>query len=692
MTKYAHLEISLRKREEHMYLVEFRYRPPNSAAETRPESGLVTIDLNKLQEIVLDDPGNYSKQYGVQLTRDLFANRDVLAAFSAARANAEAIQTPLRIRLLIHPDAAELHRIRWETLIDPRAKRWLSVDSSLLFSRYSFAQDYRPVKLKLKSNLRALVMVANPSNLPDYLAPIDEAREVEIARKGLGPIPCSILPDATTNRRATLDNLVTQLHAEEIYLVYLVCHGAFVRGEPWLWLEDEQGQFVRLPGQELAEAMGSLAVERPSLFVLASCQSAGDSAGDAMSSLGSLLANAGIPAVIAMQGQVTMETNTLFMTTFFKELQEHGIIDQAMTAGRQKIQRRPDFWMPVLYMRLDEGKLWSGFQDADAFNKWPSLISHIRRNKITPILGSGLTTPLFGSMRQLAKDWAQHYGYPMYEYERESLAQVAQYLSVTQHETFPGEELEKYARTRLQKEYKTLLPPELLQPYATLDDLIKKVGAIRRERTPWDAYKVLASLKLPVYITANYNYLLEAALEEMGSHPRTIISPWNEYIIAHESIYQRDKKEEFIPSPDEPIVYHPFGRLDELDTVVLTEDEYFKYLIGVTQNADLIPASIQESLTNKALLFLGFRLHDWDFRVLFQSLLSFEGEALRKHKKQRFVHIAVQIDPEGIANSERARNYLKDRFKEEDIHIYWGTPEDFIRELSYYLQANGSQT
>jgi hypothetical protein len=84
-------------------------------------------------------------------------------------------------------------------------------------------------------------------------------------------------------------------------------------------------------------------------------------------------------------------------------------------------------------------------------------------------------------------------------------------------------------------------------------------------------------------------------------------------------------------------------------------------------------------------------LEDWDFRVLFQSLLSYEGEALRKHRKKRFVHIAVQLEPEGIEDPEKACSYLKERFGEENINLYWGSTEDFTKELTFYLPANDGE-
>ena len=47
------------------------------------------------------------------------------------------------------------------------------------------------------------------------------------------------------------------------------------------------------------------------------------------------------------------------------------------------------------------------------------------------------------------------------------------------------------------------------------------------------------------------------------------------------------------PPPERPLVYHLFGRLSEPDSLVITEDDYFDYLIGVTSRNDLIPGVVR---------------------------------------------------------------------------------------------------
>ena len=77
-------------------------------------------------------------------------------------------------------------------------------------------------------------------------------------------------------------------------------------------------------------------------------------------------------------------------------------------------------------------------------------------------------------------------------------------------------------------------------------------------------------------------------------------------------------------------------------------------------------------------MFLGFRLDEWDFRVLFRSIVNQEGDRRGEH-----THVAVQIDPEEgrTMEPERARRYLERYFQSSNITIYWGSTESFIKEL-----------
>jgi hypothetical protein len=233
----------------------------------------------------------------------------------------------------------------------------------------------------------------------------------------------------------------------------------------------------------------------------------------------------------------------------------------------------------------------------------------------------------------------------------------------------------------LQKEIETRyhddLPARLLDPFedASLDDFIDAIGTKRRERFPDDAYKLLAQLPFRIYVTTNWSSLLESALKEAGREPKVLLSPWNQY--TEDRIRTLD--EDYEPSPKQPLVYYLLGRLAEPKSVVLTEDNYFDYLLGVSRNNDLIPGYVRNALRNTSLLFIGYRMDEWIFRVLFRSIIDKKTELMNE-----YVHIAAQIVPEEgrIIDPEGARRYLEEYFKDSaSINLFWGNAEEFVKEL-----------
>jgi hypothetical protein len=676
--EYAELELSLHRRDSASYALELRFSHPESDADIRlmrDGAAPVQFDSTQLLASTLDH-----QAYGRSLAANLLADPAARGAFAQARVSAQSLGAPLRLRLLIGVDAPELHSLRWETLCDPDDGAPLLIGEQLLFSRYLSSHDWRPVKMRPKGDLRALVVIANPNDLGRYnLAPVDVDGELARATASLDQIPITALRSGGT---ANVNNILAHLR-KGYDILYLVGHGALVNGEPWIWLEDEQGGIARASGTELARRLQELA-ERPRLVVLASCQSAGSGeephgadASGALAAFGPRLAEAGVPAVIAMQSQITMATVARFMPVFFQELQRDGQIDRAMAVARGAVRERADAWMPALFMRLKSGRIWyvPGFGDQKDFRKWPTLINSVRNGRCTPILGAGLVEPLFGSTREIAQRWAETYDFPMDPHEREDLPQVAQYVAVHQDEQFIRDELAQSLHDELLRQHRDRVPD--LPDSAPLDELIKAVGAAWRARDAAEPHRVLAAQPFPIYITTNPDSLLEAALEEAGKSPRVALCPWNEYVESSQEAYDE------VPSAQRPLVYHLFGRLEEPDSLVLTEDDYFNYLIGVTSNKDLIPDTVRRALADTALLFLGFRMDDWNFRVLFRSFMSQEGRA----RSRKYTHVAAQIDPEQgrIHEPERARRYLESYFQGAAISIYWGNAEDFVRELAEKL-------
>lgn len=673
MQEYADLELGLHRFEAGKYAVEMRFSMPGSDADIRLGQGTpvhTSLDLEALRDLSFDP-----KEYADALTKALFAPAELQVAFAEAISNAQAQDVPLRLRLLIGASAPELHAIRWELLNNPKNNAPLATDEMILFSRYLSSSDWRPVKLKGKGDLKALVAVANPSDLGNYkLAAIDEAGEIERAKTGLENIPIVALPEGS--QRATLNNILQKLQAQPYDILYLVCHGYMANGQPVLCLEAEDGKMDRVSGSDLTTRIRELQ-NRPRLAVLISCQSAGKGTGDALSAIGPRLAEAGIPAVLAMQDNLSMATAEDFLPEFFNALQKDGQIDRALSVGRGFVRKNPDYWIPVLFMRLKSGRLWytPGFGDArKGAEKLPALVRNVKRGRCTPIIGPGLSEAVLGSQREIARQWAEQYRFPLGSHDKESLPQVAQYLTINQDSRFPFDELEEYLRSTLQARHQGGLPANLQGNRAKLEDVINAVGQLRRSSNPLDGYKILAGLPLPLYITVNQDTLLEDALREAGKTPITLLCPWNEYIEGKLDEYNEE------PAEQTPLVFHLFGRWDEPDSVVLTEDNYFDFLIGVTGNKSLIPEQVRRALSDSSLMFLGFQAENWDFRVLYRSILSQPGGSRRSN----YAQISAQVEPddERIVEPQGARRYLEDYFgKSAAIDLFWGNAEEFLIEL-----------
>lgn len=681
--EYADLEIGLHRRDARSYAIEFRFTQPNSEADIRlaqSQPAQAAFDLTELGNLAYDPAA-----YGARLTDCLFADTAVRTAFIQARTSAGSLGAVLRLRLVIGPSAPELHSLHWEVLRDPQDGSPLCTSENVLFSRYMSSLDWRPVRLRAKGDLCALVMIANPSDLSAYqLAPVDVQGELARAKQGLGDIPLNALPDPDGHLRATLNNLLDRLRDNSVDILYLVCHGALVKDEAWLWLEDDAGHVARTAGTDLVTRLKELA-ERPRLIVLASCASGGSRTGQALSALGPQLAEAGIPAVLAMQDDVSMQTVAEFMPTFFQELQRDGQIDRALAVARGAIRERPDFWMPALFMRLKSGRIWyvPGFGDeGESFEKWSSLSGFIQEKTCTPIVGPGLIDTMLGSRREMALHWAEKHGFPLAPQDRDVLPQVAQYIETHQSPAYLPVALREALRDSVLRRYPSLLPAELQQAEAwSTPQLVQALELTRAKysvQNPTNPYRLLAQLRLPIYITAGPFDFVTRALVEAGAEPVVRICPWNKWIPKDNAIYEDE------PTPEKPLVYHLFGHISIPNSLVFSEDSFFDYLIGVTLNKSLIPASVRAALTNSALLFVGFQMDDFEFRVFFRYLTAQEGREMLKF----YSHAAAQVEPDEdrISDVKRTRKYLEEYFESEHIGIYWGSTEDFLKSLWQHLR------
>ncbi len=247
-TDYAELEIALhRQQADDAYRVELRFTDPDpaNAAEVSPGMGTFVLDQDELY-----DPDDY----GQALTGQLFADAAVREAYVKARTAVDARDLELRLRLLIGPSAQNLQALRWELLTEPDTKRPFATSERTLFSRFMLSSDWRPIRLRPKADLKALVAVSAPDDWETFnVAKVPRDGEIERARTALEGIDVDVLDAPLTASR-----LLARLREQDVDVLYLVCHGMIVDRLPHLLLQKDDGNGVWTQGEELARGVAEL--------------------------------------------------------------------------------------------------------------------------------------------------------------------------------------------------------------------------------------------------------------------------------------------------------------------------------------------------------------------------------------------------------------------------------------------------
>lgn len=691
MPDVCELRVSLyRGGDETAFDIFLQYAEAGDASERRALRRTIRLPLETLITLRLNPD-----EYGKLLSDSVFADPDVRQEFETACAVTERADTALRLRLDIDPNAARLHGLLWETLRDPRAQaggRWLATSTGVYFSRFLGSTDWKPVRLRPKAEqaARALIVIANPTDLARHgMAEIAVEAELKKARFALRGAACDELVSVPGGpERVTLGAIDERLRHRGYDFFYLVCHGSLPsvangpevvgRREPLLWLEGADGKTEVVSGVALADRFYDLP-HPPRVVVLASCHSGGDGSGrtadnGVMAALGPRLSECGAPAVLAMQGEVTQKTAGTFLEEFFQDLNQHGQIDRAAATARRAVREEPDAWAPVLFTRFRGGTIWyvAGLHTGPgrrAFDLWPSLTSRIYKKQCLPVLGFGLHD-LLRPPRDVARHLAGTFGFPMAAHQQNELAQVAQFLRVHLRDSdFPIDRWRDYLREQLLTHPE--VPPALDEgDRGELDRLVQAIWD-GRAGNPDDPHRVLAHLPCPIYLTATPDRLLLHALRDANKAPRPVRCEWGQKVLAIDPE----------PSVAEPLVCHLYGEFDDPRSLVLTEDDCFDFLIKFTTDYQAIPPEVRHALASWAVMFVGFDIDDWTFRVLFRCLMW-------REKREERPRVAAHLTPDDRLDPNRARDYLERYFLRTDVSLFWGTAGEFFRELRAQWRAN----
>jgi outer membrane protein assembly factor BamD (BamD/ComL family) len=285
----------------------------------------------------------------------------------ASRQQAAREGKQLRLVLQIRPP--ELARLPWEFLFDAGEDDYLCLETPLV--RYPFVlQQQRP--LGVTPPLRVLGMVARPGD-QQALAIDDEQQRLGRALADLeraGRVELSWVPGQTWR------DLQAAMRTGPWHVFHFIGHGGFDAnaGEGTLALADDQGRTYPLHASDLAMLLRGHQSLR--LVLLNACDTGRASALDPFSSVAGALMRRGIPAVLAMQFEITDQAAVEFSHTFYGAVADQLPVDVSVTEARHAIRLAVpgtlEWGTPVLYLRSPDGYI---FDLADA----PALSQSIRR-------------------------------------------------------------------------------------------------------------------------------------------------------------------------------------------------------------------------------------------------------------------------------------------------------------------------
>ncbi|HJZ98231.1 MAG TPA: CHAT domain-containing protein [Candidatus Solibacter sp.] len=686
------LELSIIRNAEQgpPYFIQLSDRAAVGDSERKFPDSPVAFTIPPGLTDALDDAAAYGKLLGDAVFAD--------AGISNAVVNAKGRAGIKGFRFRLDCDDAVIQALRWETILFQNQPLFTG---GICLSRY-LSPHKDTAKPLSRDSLRALIFISNPKSIeftgavddPNFsadappeeqihLAPIDVAKERAVAEKNLKGQSADGAITLTTDFLGSpgggkLAELMRKL-GEGYDILYIVCHGAWNNGNPVLYMEGDDGEVLDMDATKLADALGTMPAP-PRLVVMASCQSAGSGeptvASKKLSALGPLMARAGVPAVIAMQGFVTMATAEDFMGMLFAGLRQHGQVDRAVAAARAYAGGigRKDYWMPVLYSSSRSGSIFApknqGFEPGKDKTPWQTITSRIKMGLCIPVLGPDCLAPIWGSTIELAEVLAKKYDFPLEEHLSQNLPSVAQYIKQVRDDSEYLIALDQHLSARC---------PDAPAGKDVWDRL-SAVGQLRRTSGITDVHALLAALPCPIYFTACHDTLLEDALTERGRTPVVDFARWKEDV-RNMAMYPKIDDEHTTPSPDHPVVYHLLGVCTKPDSMVVTDDDYTDYMFGINtqQCEDFTPTFIKSVVAEKALLLIGFHFKYRSFQVVVRNGLNRLREKNIK-KTNMWVGAQMPPDPDTYLRVDDARDYLNQTIG-TDLKIYWGGVQQFVNDF-----------
>ena len=295
--------------------------------------------------------GDEARRLGGELFRALFRD-EVQGLYRESVGQARRQERGVRLTLCLS-GSPELIGVPWEYLFDHPG--FLAVSEWTPIVRYlDLPRSYRP--LAVQPPLRVLGVISNPHDCEQ----LDVERERGRLERALAPL--SDLVELHWLERPTLRALLDELHTQTFHALHYIGHGTYdsENGQGILLFQSEDGWQDPVNGGKLATVLRDFASLR--LTVLNACDGARSSRTDPFAGVAGKLVESDIPAVVAMQFEISDEAAIAFGGSFYQRLAAGLPVDTSVSGARLAMfAERSDnveWGAPVLFMRVPDGQLF----------------------------------------------------------------------------------------------------------------------------------------------------------------------------------------------------------------------------------------------------------------------------------------------------------------------------------------------
>jgi formylglycine-generating enzyme required for sulfatase activity len=295
------------------------------------------------------------QQFGRALFDSLLIG-EVRSRYDVSQSKAAQQGKGLRFKLRIQ--SPELAALPWEFLYDARQAEYVCLSRNTPVVRYlELPQPILP--LTVTPPLRILGMIASPADLP----PLDVTREKQRVEQATQALRQNGLMELTWLEGQTWRDLQRAMRSGPWHVFHFIGHGGFDphQDEGLIVVANEQGQAYHLTATQLGRLLADHRSLR--LVLLNACEGARGSTRDIFSSTASILVRRGIPAVLAMQYEITDQAAIEFARAFYEALADEMPVDASVAEARKavslEVNNTVEWGTPVLYMRSPDGMLFN---------------------------------------------------------------------------------------------------------------------------------------------------------------------------------------------------------------------------------------------------------------------------------------------------------------------------------------------